>query len=100
MRLVSGKEKLSVSSDMGCLNRNQKEEEEEMANKVAGQQWWAISSLGRQLKGKNPDEEEKEEEEKELEVILLSNRKPKVEQLGETEVCGFSLVSLLSGDIF
>ena len=98
MRLVSGKEKLSVSSDMGCLNRNQKEEEN--AKKVAAQRWWAISSLGRQLKGKNPDEEEKEEEENELEVILLSNRKPKVEQLGETEVCGFSLVSLLSGDIF
>ena len=72
---------------MGCFNQSQ--EEEENAKKVAGRQLWAISSLGRQLKGKNPDEEEEKEE---LEVILLSNRQPKVEQLGETEVCGFSFV--------
>ena len=59
-----------------------------------GQHWWAIRSLGRQLKGKKPDDKEEEkgekEEKEELEVIILSNRHPKVEQLGETEVCGFS----------
>ena len=63
-----------------------------------GQHWWAIRSLGRQLKGKKPDDKEEKKEEKgekedkkeELEVIILSNRHPKVEQLGETEVCGFS----------
>ena len=108
-------EKLFVSSGMGWLKQNQ---EEDKAKKVAGQQWWAISSLGRQLKGKNPDEEEegggeKGGGEKELEVILLSNRQPKVDQLAETEVGGFSFqepmpilpfssffLILFSGDIF
>ena len=83
---------------MGCLKQHQ--EEDDNAKKVAGQRWWAIGSLGRQLKGKNPDE--KEEGEKELEVILLSNRQPKVEQLGEAEVWGFTFVvsETFSGDMF
>ena len=114
-------EKLLVSSGMGWLKQNK--EEEGNAKKVEAQQWWAISSLGRKFKGKNPDENVGEgknpddengkgekAEKAEVEVILLSNRQPKVEQLGETEVRGFIFQLgtnqlhlfwiVVSGDIF
>ena len=99
---------------MACLKHN--EGKEDNAKKVAGQPWWAITRLGRQLKGKNThdkgkrgkndkdeeeDEEGEEEGEKEMEVILLSNRQPRVEQLGQSEVCfSFLLVREVSTTIF
>ena len=99
---------------MACLKHN--EGKEDNAKKVAGQPWWAITRLGRQLRGKNThdkgkrgkndkdeeeDEEGEEEGEKEMEVILLSNRQPRVEQLGQSEVCfSFLLVREVSTTIF
>ena len=70
---------------MGCLTRSQ--EEADNVEKATSQKWWAIRSLGRQLK----EDTEKQTEGKrgegkvngkeELEVILISNREPRVEQL-------------------
>ena len=70
---------------MGCLTRSQ--EEADNVEKAKSQKWWAVRSLGRHLKedtekqteGKRDDGKVNGKEE--LEVILISNREPRVEQL-------------------
>ena len=70
---------------MGCLTQSQ--EEADNVENATSQKWWAIRSLGRQLKedtekqSEGTGDEEKEKRKEELEVILISNREPKVEQL-------------------
>ena len=70
---------------MGCLTRSQ--EEADSVEKATSQKWWAVRSLGRRLKEDTKEQTEgKRDEGKvngkgELEVILISNREPTVEQL-------------------
>ena len=77
---------------MGCLTRSQ--EKADNVEKATSQKWWAVRSLGRRLKedtekqSEDTGDEEKESRKEELEVILISNREPKVEQLGSEKEVG------------
>ena len=68
---------------MGCLTRGQ--EEADNVEKATSQKWWAVRSLGRRLKEDTERQTEGKRDEvngkEELEVILISNREPRVEQL-------------------
>ena len=70
---------------MGCLTRGQ--EEADNVEKATSQKWWAVRSLGRRLKEDTEKQTEGKSDEgkvngkEELEVILISNREPRVEQL-------------------
>ena len=70
---------------MGCLTRGQ--EEADNVENVTSQKWWVVRSLGRRLKEDTKKQTEGKRDEgkvngkEELEVILISNREPRVEQL-------------------
>ena len=70
---------------MGCLTRSQ--EEADNVERATSQKWWAVRSLGRRLKKNTKKQTEGKRGEgkvngkEELEVILISNREPRVEQL-------------------
>jgi len=70
---------------MGCLTRSQ--EETDNVENATSQKWWAVRSLGRRLKEDTEKQTEGKRDEgkvngnEELEVILISNREPTVEQL-------------------
>ena len=70
---------------MGCLTRSQ--EEVDNVERATSQKWWTLRGLGRRLKEDTKKQTEGKRDEgkvngkEELEVILISNREPTVEQL-------------------
>ena len=70
---------------MGCLRKSQ--EEADNVERATSQKWWAVRCLGRRLKEDTKKQTEgkicegKVNGKEELEVILISNREPRVEQL-------------------
>ena len=77
---------------MGCLTRSL--EKADNVENATSQKWWAIRSLGRQLKEDTKKQTEGKRDEgkvdgkEELEVILISNREPRVEQLDSGKEVG------------
>ena len=83
---------MSSPADMGCLTRSQ--EEADNVERATSQKWWALRGLGRRLKEDTKKQTEgriddgKVNGKEELEVILISNREPRVEQLDSGKEVG------------